>query len=227
LTFELPPSGIVALIGPNGAGKTTLFNVLTGFLTPDSGDCFLGTYRLTGLRPHRIAKLGISRTFQDVRLFRNLPVEENLLIAMPGQRGEEMLAALLRSTSSDDARNRAVAVDLLQRFGLVDCLNSRAADLSYGQQKLISIGCCLATRPRIIVADEPVAGLDQEMAGRVVGLLRQLRDEGTLVIFAEHNLGVVSEIADLVIALDRGGIIVEGSPAQVLEDPRFFEAYLG
>jgi len=226
--LEFPATGIVALIGPNGAGKTTLLNVLTGFLRPDAGRFFLGERELTGLAPHRIARLGIARTFQDLRLISQVPVLENVLLARPNQKGERLLPALLRfGVAQEESRNREQAMRWLRFVGLDQKASEAAGELSYGQQKLLTLACCLASEGRILLLDEPVAGVHPDMVSQILDLLRQLRDQGRLVVFIEHDIAAVRHVADLVIVMDEGRIIAQGRPGEVLERPEIMEAYVG
>lgn len=224
--IEFPSTGVVAIIGPNGAGKTTLLNVLTGFASPASGRCFFGAADLTGLAPYRISRLGIARTFQDVRLVMQVSVLENVLLARPNQRGERLLGALLRLGVSEEEENRAEAIRLLRLTGLEAKLAEKAGDLSYGQQKLLSLACCLATEARVLLLDEPVAGVHPLLVAQIVELLGELRRTGKLVVFIEHDLGVVRQLADTVIVMDRGRVIAHGAPREVLERPEIMDAYL-
>lgn len=225
--LHFPSSGIVAIIGPNGAGKTTLLHVLTGFLRADSGRCFAGNQEVTHLPPHRIAHLGIARTFQDLRLIFQVPCLENVLLARPGQRGERLLPALLRfGVAAEEKRNRAEALRWLRFAGLEAQAYELAGELSYGQQKLLTIACCLATEACVLLLDEPVAGLHPEMVEQILGLLRELRQAGKLVVFVEHDLAAVRQIADVVIVMDDGKVIAQGSPHEVLDRPEIMEAYL-
>lgn len=225
--LQFPSAGITAIIGPNGAGKTTLLNVLTGFLPPDSGRFFLGDREITQLPPHVIAGLGVARTFQDLRLIFQVSALDNVLLARPRQRGERLLAALLRlGVPEEEAGNHQEAMRLLRFVGLDEKASESAGELSYGQQKLLSLACCLATEARILLLDEPVAGVHPEMASRILSLLRQLQEDGRLVIFIEHDMAAVRQIADLVIVIDEGRVIAQGAPKDVLERPEIMEAYL-
>ncbi len=227
LTLEFPSSGIIAIIGPNGAGKTTLINVLTGFLRADSGRSFFGDQQLTKLTPHKIARLGIARTFQDLRLISQVSVLENVMLARPNQKGERLFPALIRlGVAPEEARNREEAMRWLKFVGLDGAINERAGELSYGQQKLLTLACCLATGAHILLLDEPVAGVHPEMAERILGLLRQLRDMGKLVVFIEHDIASVRQVADSVVVMDEGRIIAQGKPSEVLERPEIIEAYV-
>ncbi|TAK99854.1 MAG: ABC transporter ATP-binding protein [Verrucomicrobia bacterium] len=222
-----PSSGIVAIVGPNGAGKTTLINVLTGFLRPQTGRVFLDERQLCSLPPHKIARLGIARTFQDLRLISQVSAIENVLLARPNQKGERLLPALLRNgVATEEARNRDEAVRWLRFVGLADQANELAGELSYGQQKLLTLACCLATDARILLLDEPVAGVHPQMVAQILRLLRELRDLGKLVIFIEHDLASVRQVADLVVVMDEGKIIAQGKPSEVLDRPEIIEAYV-
>ena len=228
LTLELPETGVVAIIGPNGAGKTTLLNLLTGFLRPDSGRCFLGDREITQLAPHRIARLGVGRTFQDLRLIEQVPGLENVMLARPNQRGEGLMAALLRfGVAKEEAANREEAMRLLRFVGLADKAAGLAGELSYGEQKLLTIACCLATEARVLFFDEPVAGVHPEIAGQILDRLCKVRDDGKLVVFIEHDISAVRRVADLVIVMDDGKVITQGPPGEVLERPEILEAYVG
>lgn len=226
--IEFPPSGIVAIIGPNGAGKTTLLNVFTGFLRPEAGKAFLGPCELTRLPPHKIARLGVARTFQDLRLISQVPVLENVLLARPNQKGERLLPALFRfGVAAEEARNRGEAIRWLKFVGLDGAVNEMAGSLSCGQQKLLTLACCLATDARILLLDEPVAGVHPDMVERILGLLRKLRDMGKLIVFIEHDIASVRQVADSVVVMDEGRIIAQGKPSEVLERPEIMEAYVG
>ena len=227
VTLQFPSSGVVAIIGPNGAGKTTLLNVLTGFLKPDAGKCFLGDIELTSLPPHKIARLGIARSFQDLRLISRTSTLDNVLLARPGQRGERLIPALFNlGWAAGDDENIREAKLLLQRVGLSEYANELAGELSYGQQKLLSLACCLATNARVIFLDEPVAGVSPQMASRIVSLLRSISAEDKLILFIEHDLTAV-RLADTIVVMDHGKIIAQGTPDDVLKRPEIMEAYLG
>ena len=227
VSATFPESGIVAIIGPNGAGKTTLLNVLTGFIAPQSGQHFLGGRKLTGLAPHEIAGLGIARTFQDLRLISQVSVLENVMFACPNQKGERLLPALFRfGVAAEEKLNCAEAMRWLEFVGLAEAIGQLAGELSYGQQKLLTLACCLATEANILLLDEPVAGVHPEMIEKILGLLSELRGQNQLVIFIEHDIAAVRQIADQVIVLDKGKIIAQGKPAQVLERAEIIEAYI-
>jgi ABC-type branched-subunit amino acid transport system ATPase component len=225
--LEFPSSGIVAIIGPNGAGKTTLLNVLTGFLWQDAGRLFLGERELTGLAPHKIARLGLARTFQDLRLVKLVPVLENVMLARPNQSGERLLPALFRyGVAKQESQNREAAMHWLEFVGLEDKAHEATGQLSYGQQKLLTLACCLATEAKILLLDEPVAGVHPEMIAKILGLLRKSNALGRLVVFIEHDIAAVREVANVVLVMDEGRIIAQGAPGEVLERPEIMEAYV-
>jgi ABC-type branched-subunit amino acid transport system ATPase component len=227
LDLVFPSSEITSIIGPNGAGKTTLFNLLTGFLRPEAGQCFLGRHEITRLAPDRIARLGVARTFQDLRLILQEPALDNVMLARPHQRGETLIGALLRiGVAKEEAQNRVKAMSLLRFVGLEDKTNDLAGELSYGQQKLLTLACCLATEARILLLDEPVAGVHPDMAEKILDLMRKLRDDGKLIVFIEHDISAVRDVADHVIVMDHGRVRAQGQPEQVLERPEIMEAYL-
>jgi ABC-type branched-subunit amino acid transport system ATPase component len=222
------PSGITSIIGPNGAGKTTLINILTGFLRPDTGRCLLGTREITRLSPFSIARLGIARTFQDLRLIQKVPALENVMLARPRQRGESLIGALLRvGIAREEFQNRDEATKLLRFVGLQEKADDLVSELSYGQQKLLTLATCLATEARILLLDEPVAGVQPEMARNILDLMRALAHNGKQVVFIEHDITAVRQVADHVIVIDHGKIRAQGAAEEVLERPDILEAYLG
>jgi branched-chain amino acid transport system ATP-binding protein len=227
LTLRLPESGIAAVIGPNGAGKTTLLNVVTGFLRPDGGRCFFGEQEITRKGPHEIARLGLARTFQDLRLIRLISVLDNVMLARPSQSGERLWRALTRiGVREEEWRNRQEAERLLDFVGLTEKAKEPGGELSYGQQKLLTLACCLATEARVLLLDEPVAGVHPDMGQRILGLLEQLRDAGKLIVFIEHDMGSVKQVADVVYVMDHGKLIAQGPPDDVLERPEIMEAFV-
>jgi ABC-type branched-subunit amino acid transport system ATPase component len=201
---------------------------LTGFILPESGRCFLGGRDITGVAPHRIARLGVGRTFQDLRLIQQVTVLDNVMLARPNPRGEKLFYALFRfGVAKEEARNREEAIQFLQSVGLAEKRLELAGELSFGEQKLLSLACCVATEARILLLDEPVSGVGGEMSMRILALLKQLRDEGKQLVFIEHDMSAVRQIADVVIVMDEGRVIAQGSPEEVLERPEIVEAYIG
>lgn len=228
LNIVFDPVGLVGIIGPNGAGKTTLLDVITGILRPDSGEVFFGERKLTCLPPHRVVQAGVARTFQELRLISLISVLDNVMLARPNQKGEHLWRALTRiGMAAEERVNRKRAMDLLDFVGLAEKANDAAGTLSYGQQKLLTLACCIATDARILFLDEPVAGVHPEMAEKILGLLQRLRADGRLVVFIEHDISAVKQIAERVIVMDDGKVIADGPTRDVLERPEILEAYIG
>lgn len=225
---ELHRGEILGLIGPNGAGKTTLFNVVTGFIPPERGKVSLKDTEITGLAPHRVANLGIARTFQDLRLIRQLSVLDNVLLSFRYQPGERLRDVFFRPKRcrEDEAQNRQEAVRLLKEAGLAGKGGDPADDLSYGQQKLLSIVCCLAAGAEVLLLDEPVAGIAPQMRERILGIIRELPAKGKSVILIEHDLDAVMQTCDRVVFMDAGAKVSEGTPEEVRNDPKVIEAYI-
>jgi len=226
-SVQVKAGTIVGLIGPNGAGKTTAFHLITGFLEPDAGEVQFEGRVLKGLAPHRISRLGVARTFQNLRLISRLPVLDNLLLAFPGQAGEGVGGALLaRRFRRQETRNHESASALLESVGIADKAAELAGEVSYGQQKLLSLTCCLATGARLLLLDEPVAGVAPQLVEQIVGMLLRLRGEGKTIVVIEHNLRAIAALCDNVVVMDEGRKIAEGAPQTVLADERVAEAYL-
>lgn len=219
---------ILGLIGPNGSGKTTLFNVVSGFIVPDSGKVFLKGKDITGDFPYRIANQGISRTFQSLRLIRQVSVLDNVLLSFQAQLGEKLWNIFFkwRKSLKKERANRKVAFDLLEEAGLLHKAGDLAGELSYGQQKLLTLVCCLATKSEVLLLDEPVAGIAPEMIEKILGIIQGLPSKGKSVILIEHNLDAVLQVCDRVIFMETGAKISEGSPEEVRNDSRVIDTYI-
>jgi ABC-type branched-subunit amino acid transport system ATPase component len=227
VSLRFPASGVIAIIGPNGAGKTSLVNVLTGFLKPDAGRFYLGNIEITNKVPYQIARLGIARTFQDMRLIREVPVMDNVLLATSPHRGDYLFRSILGgSTSRQEIANRERARETLRVVGLAEKAEQLAGHLSYGQQKLLTLACCLASNSSIMFFDEPIAGVYPAFASSILALMRQLKNDGKLILFIEHDMTSVRAVADTVIVMDQGNVVAEGPPHDVLQHPATLEAFL-
>ena len=225
---EVCKGEILGLIGPNGAGKTTLFNVVTGFIAPEGGKVSLRSTNITGLAPYRLANCGIARTFQDLRLISQLSVLDNVLLSFRDQPGERLGNVFFRSKRSreHEGQNRQEAIRLLEGAGIAEKAGDPAEDLSYGQQKLLSLVCCLAAKAEVLLLDEPVAGIAPEMIEKMLEIIRDLPSKGKSVILIEHNLDAVMQVCDRVVFMDAGAKVSEGTPEQVRNDPKVIEAYI-
>ena len=228
-TLEVERGRITGLIGPNGAGKTTLFNVMSGILEPSSGSVHFAGARIDSMPPHRIARLGIARTFQDPRIFYEMTVFEHVIAGMRLRAENPFLALIgdLRTRAEwRAARERGMA--LLEWVGLVPRARDKAQDLSFGEQRFLSIARALASDPTLILLDEPSVGLDAQALRRLTALLRHaVLEEGRTILLIEHNMPLMFEVADRVALMFEGSVVASGPPAEMRAHPRMIEAYLG
>ena len=233
LDLTVSEGEVVSLIGPNGAGKTTVFNLITGVYQPDQGAIRLADQELVGLPPHRVANAGIARTFQTLRLFLNMSVQENITAATYGRTRARLWQSVLRTprTRREEREVRELADDVFGFFGerLAGYRRHQPAySLSYANRRRLEIARAMATRPRLLLLDEPAAGMNPRETAEVTELVARLRDErGLTILVIEHDMHVVEGISDRVVALDHGVKVAEGSFEEVARDPAVIEAYLG
>lgn len=220
---------ITGLIGPNGAGKTTLFNIINGFLRPDKGEVYLNELRTHHFQPFQIARLGIGRMFQDTRVLEKMTALDNVMLSAKNQIGEEPLKVFFSHNriKKEENRIREQAIKWLKFVGLGDKLYTYAENLSYGQQKLLTLARLLAGKNDILLLDEPTAGVDPGFIPIILNLLKSLVKEGMTIILIEHNMTAVLEVCDWVFFMDEGRITSFGLPSEVLSDPIVKDAYLG
>lgn len=230
VTMELNEGELVGLIGPNGAGKTTLFNLLTGVYEPSEGTVTLDGTVLNGKAPYTIASLGLSRTFQNIRLFKDMTVLDNVLIGLGNNRKPHILASFLRLPKfyQNEEELRQKALDLLAIFDLDGDAETLAKNLPYGQQRRLEIVRALATEPKILFLDEPAAGMNPQETAELTGLIRKIKEEfGITIILIEHDMSLVMEVTERIYVLEYGRLIAHGTPDEIKNNKRVIEAYLG
>lgn len=228
-TFEVPAGHVVALIGPNGAGKSTAVNLISGTLPADAGRVRLAGTDVTGWAPDRIGRAGLIRTYQLSREFGRLTVLENLMVAPAGQAGESLVNVFFRPARvrAQEREQLARALDVLRTYGLYELRDSYASELSGGQKRLLELARSVMAGPRVLLLDEPMAGINPALIDKIGEHILALRDQGVTVLMVEHNLGVVERICDLVIVMAEGATLATGTMRELRDDPAVVRAYLG
>jgi branched-chain amino acid transport system ATP-binding protein len=228
-TFTVLPGSMTALIGPNGAGKTTAFDLISGFARPDGGSITYAGRSIGRRSPETIARLGLVRTFQLTRVFRALTVRENLLVGSQGHPGERLLHGAVRPLAAvkHERTTRREADSMLERFGLGSHRTELAGNLSGGQRKLVELARVMMARPRMVLLDEPFAGVNPTLTQELLGHIREMRSSGITVLFVEHDLDLVMGHAEHVIVMANGSVLASGTPDIVRKDSRVLEAYIG
>lgn len=229
VSFSVNYGEILAVIGPNGAGKTTLFNTVTGVYKPNEGSVVFDEHSLVGLKPHKIARLGLARTFQNIRLFPNMTVLENTMVGGDSNSNSSVFGAMFHTPRQrrDERQSRDAALSALRFVRFEAPLNHEAQSLSYGDQRRLEIARALATKPKLILLDEPAAGMNPAEKVELQDLIRRIRDAGVTVVLIEHDMSLVMSISDRIAVLDFGKKIADGTPLAVRENPAVIAAYLG
>lgn len=229
VSLSIPEGQIVGLIGPNGAGKTTFFNVISGVLRPTSGDFYFNEQQITGLKPYQITRLGIARTFQNIRLFAGMTAFENVFVARHARTKAGLLAAMFggKLARNEDGQSFRTITDILSGLDLSDSASLPADTLSYGQQRRLEIARALATEPRLLLLDEPSAGMNTRETEELMDMIVRIRSRGVTILLIEHDMNLVMGICEKIMVLDHGKKIAEGTPAEIRNNEEVIEAYLG
>jgi branched-chain amino acid transport system ATP-binding protein len=230
VSFDIPTGGVVSLIGPNGAGKTTFFNVLTGLYKPTSGTVTFDDKNITAKPPHKIAQAGVARTFQNIRLFGLMTAEENVMVAMHSHLRSGIISTILgtKKQRTEERESKKIARELLEFVGIGNTADQFARNLSYGDQRRLEVARALALKPKVLLLDEPTAGMNPQESKTFVDFVYRVRDEKDVsILLIEHDMSVVMKVSERITVLDRGQKIAEGTPDEIKSNKRVIEAYLG
>lgn len=229
VSFDVGENEIIGLIGPNGAGKTTVFNIITGNYKPNAGEVIFDRQNITGLPPHDIVALGVARTFQNIRLFQDMTVLENVLAGRHCRMRAGLFSSMFRPPAQRREESMAVkrAMRELAFVGLDDQYNNLAGNLSYGNQRLLEIARALAADPRFLILDEPAGGMNEQETSSLMALIKAIQAKGVTVLLIEHDMNLVMRICDRLVVLEYGAMIAEGTPSEIKRNPQVIEAYLG
>jgi ABC-type branched-subunit amino acid transport system ATPase component len=229
ITLQLEEREIVALIGPNGSGKTTLFNMISGFLKPDQGKIIFKGVKINNLPPNKIARLGITRSFQKIRLFNQLSVLENMLLATKYRQGEKLLSALFRTrlVHEEEQENTQRSLEYLSFVGLLEKKDALSENLSFGQRKLLELAMAFASDADLILLDEPTSGVFPETKAKIIKNIQKLNEDGKTILFIEHDMELVMRLARRLIVLDHGKLIADGRPDEIINSENVLDAYSG
>jgi len=230
VSFDIPTGGVVSLIGPNGAGKTTFFNVLTGLYKPTSGTVTFDDKNITAKPPHKIAQAGVARTFQNIRLFGLMTAEENVMVAMHSHLKSGIISTILgtKKQRTEERESKKTARELLEFVGIGNTADQFARNLSYGDQRRLEVARALALKPKVLLLDEPTAGMNPQESKTFVDFVYRVRDEKDVsILLIEHDMSVVMKVSERITVLDRGLKIAEGTPDEIKSNKRVIEAYLG
>ncbi|MFS0824521.1 ABC transporter ATP-binding protein [Bacillus sp. 1P02SD] len=229
VSFTMNQGEILAVIGPNGAGKTTLFNMISSVLPSTSGEVWFMEEKLNGTPVHSLASKGINRTFQNLQIFDNMTVLENVMLGVHPQMKTNVFLAALRTNAvkKDDKMAKQLAEEALDKVGILDQADQIAGNLPYGLQKLLEIARAIVSKPKLVLLDEPMAGLNDGEASKVADILLEMKQEGYSFLFVEHDMNTVMKIADKIVVIDFGNKIAEGTPDEIKKNPKVIAAYLG
>lgn len=229
VSFDVEEGMIKAMIGPNGAGKTTLFNLISGMLLPDGGTIIFRGSQIQGLRPHQIAALGMARTFQHIRLFPKMTVLENIMVGRHTHSRGGFIAGMLNMpfTRKEEKAVREKSLEIMEFLGICGLEDADATSLAYGQQRMVELGRALACQPRLLLLDEPAAGLNMRETVEMGGLIERIRDRGITVLLVEHDMSLVMNISDEIVVLSYGEIIAEDKPLAIQRNSEVVRVYLG